>query len=328
VISDSSSGGEQDVISSVPNWMSEYEPVFTFVGAAVSLGLLALLVRLFGIWRTTYTDRINVIEERVKIANERRQQVEEDSAMKEQWQQKEIDRLQNQLSKTMDAGNVTIESLVSGSEVVQNAEDIQKSIRDILSEMRELRVGLDADTGANPELYLELANGHTVTNEWSQAAAYYQKYIDFDDGKWRVYFLMAVAYANSREGSKANLESLRAYGNAIALLPDEIDPNTRARLYIYKGAMLKRMKRLIEAEASVLLGARWATNDYEQFDAKYNLACIYAMLENRKQDMLDQLRALLKNKPYATVILNKKHYFERYWNDEDFKQVLDSAYSS
>ena len=57
--------------------------------------------------------------------------------------------------------------------------------------------------------------------------------------------------------------------------------------------MLKRLRRLDEAESQLLFAYPHAIDEYEKADIQYNLACVYAM-QKRHQDMLDAC-AIVRN---------------------------------
>lgn len=77
--------------------------------------------------------------------------------------------------------------------------------------------------------------------------------------KWDDFYIRGVNLANSRGGDGKNLAALRAYNEAIALAPADLENNTRSRLHAYRGAILKRLGRLDEAEHDLALAQKWAT---------------------------------------------------------------------
>jgi hypothetical protein len=97
----------------------------------------------------------------------------------------------------------------------------------------------------------------------------------------------------------------------------------KARLHTYRGALLKRLHRLEEAESELLLAQHWATAVYELTDNQYNLACIYAMKKD-KEKMLDYLRSL-STSWYSLLKLRGNPYFDNYRDDPDFLAILGSV---
>src|SRR5208283_2916161 len=98
-----------------------------------------------------------------------------------------------------------------------------------------------------------------------------------DSGDWEDYYIRGVNLANTRGDHETNLRALRAYSEAIALMPRELPDNDRSRLYAYRGAILKRLGRLEEAQHDLLLAQRWAREAREINDAIYNLAGVAAL---------------------------------------------------
>lgn len=173
----------------------------------------------------------------------------------------------------------------------------------------------------DPNWHLEVAKGLTVSNDWLSAAHHFDRYLEHDPDNWEVHFLRAVAYANARSGYVTDLSSLRSYNDALALAPERLDQNVRARLFGYRGAMLKRLGRLDEAENDLLLAQGLATREYEQKDSAYNLACVYAMTK-AKEKMMAVLETLTRSGEWKAIIGSRKKYFENYWEDEDFRSLL------
>lgn len=88
-------------------------------------------------------------------------------------------------------------------------------------------------------------------------------------------------------------------------MPQNITNDIKARLYIYKGAMLKRIHELDEAEFCINMGLNFATNKSEINDGLYNLACIYGM-QNKEKEFSAIANELKSNsKSFYNCLLNR-----------------------
>jgi tetratricopeptide (TPR) repeat protein len=145
-----------------------------------------------------------------------------------------------------------------------------------------------------------------------------------DSVDWEDYYIRGVNLANTRGGHETDLAGLRAYNEAIALAPPTTDENIRSRLHAYRGALLKRLRRLDEAMADLLLARQWAHDDREVEDALYNLAGVAALAGN-KADAIAHLRELIARSPHwVGVIAAKKDYFANLQREPDFKAIMMS----
>jgi tetratricopeptide (TPR) repeat protein len=143
-----------------------------------------------------------------------------------------------------------------------------------------------------------------------------------DSMDWDDYYIRGVNFANTRGGQESNLAALRAYNEAIALTPPNAPQNTRSRLHAYRGAILKRLRRLDEALADLLLARQWAQDDSEIEDALYNLAGVEA-LAGKNSDALSRLNELFARSPqWVGVIAAKKEYFSNLHRDPAFKKLM------
>jgi tetratricopeptide (TPR) repeat protein len=139
---------------------------------------------------------------------------------------------------------------------------------------------------------------------------------------WHLHFTRGVAYANMRRGRETNIAALRAYNDAIALAPLNLEDRLRARLFTYRGAMFKRLDRAREAEPDLLEALSLTDDEKENLDTRYNLACVYSLLK-RKSDMLAMIHQLNNNPRYMSAIESHlDDYFAPYQNDPDFRSVL------
>jgi hypothetical protein len=113
-----------------------------------------------------------------------------------------------------------------------------------------------------------------------------------------------------------------AYNDAIALAPNDLDRNRRARLFTYRAAMMKRLRRLREAENDLNISLADATSSYEKLDAHYNMACICAM-QNNPEKMYEHVSALQSNNFFVSLVVrNINEYFENYSSDPKLLSLL------
>jgi Flp pilus assembly protein TadD len=160
-----------------------------------------------------------------------------------------------------------------------------------------------------------------AVGDWSEAANYLDQYIKMNPADWDAQFSRAVAYANARDGDATDVAALRAYNDAIALRPSDVERNLFARLLTYRAAMLKRLKRLSEAEADLNQAAELATNQYEREDLAYNRACVAAM-RNRRNETLNFTKSLLGTRYIGVIRAHLDDYFAHFAHDPEFLALL------
>ncbi|MFD8645933.1 tetratricopeptide repeat protein [Streptomyces zaomyceticus] len=194
------------------------------------------------------------------------------------------------------------------------AAAVHETPHDMAAEHHEART-------LDPEATLRAAKFLMGERQWAQAAQEFDRYTRLTDADWDVHFVRAVAHANTRAGHAADLSALRAYSEAIALLPDNADLDLRARLFAYRGAMAKRMGRYDQAESDLLLARRHATAAYEAGDIAYNLAAVYA-LTGRREDALTELRELRRHGAIRLVWGHLDDYFKPLRNDPEFHKIV------
>ena len=257
------------------------------------------------------------------ITEERLKKAEEDLERTEKWHQRELAMLKERLSEVLGDRHLTVSDLVSSGGRVELDSAVRDAVGALASEMRVLREQLieSPRTQEDPQVLLTMANGFAAAEDWAAAAQYYGLYLDVTDSDWEVHFLRAVALANSRAGRDTNVEALRSLNEAIALAPDDLGRDTRARLFGYRGADLKRLGRFDEAEHDLLFARRLAQAPYETQDIRYNLACVYA-LTHRRDEMLRELQVLVTDSGWRVVVQSKRQYFENYWRDPEFRRLV------
>lgn len=144
------------------------------------------------------------------------------------------------------------------------------------------------------------------------------------DSSWEEHYVRGVNAANTRSGTKANTEALLEYAAAIALAPDTLPRNTVSRLYSYRGAMLKRLGRIEEAEQDIQLALKLATGPHELNDANWNMACIEAM-SGRHSEAVARLRQLIKQDSRWARITQTAPYFRDLHGTSEFQALFSEA---
>ncbi|HEX3648759.1 MAG TPA: hypothetical protein VHV49_10030 [Pseudonocardiaceae bacterium] len=233
-------------------------------------------------------------------------------------------RVAPRLDRTLEAAGLDMVDLIAGKGVEDVANDLRNEMKSELNLLLEIignLQGKGVSLGSVPAAaLLEAAKGLMAQHRWGDAAKYLDEYAKSVDD-WTVQWSRGVAYANQRNGITSDVAALRAYNEAIALAPRDADLNDRARLLGYRGAILKRLRRLDEAESDLQLATRWATRDYEITDITYNLACVYAML-GRKHEMILAIRSLRSIGALSLVTSHLDDYFVSVRDDPDFRAEI------
>ncbi len=315
-------------MNTINSLLNQLQPFATIITAILSIGVLGLLIRLWMQFKSVVSERVNVLEDRRKLA-------EDQLVISEKWHEKEKENLKNRLSELTSNQNPLISTSDNNPSTLNSKDEIRDSIRSVLKEMKVFE-GKHVKIH-DPSWHLEMAKGFTATDEWSSAAEHYDKYLQYDDQNWEVHFYKGVALANCSSKCMSNIDqseiefpeggkrdsvmALRAYSDAIALMPESVDYNMRARLYDYKGAVLKRLNRVKEAESNLLLAMEFADRSYELVDITYNLACVYAMSFQRDK-MITELKKLVSDPAWQERLKLKKVYFNNFWDDTEFQMLI------
>lgn len=300
--------------------LSELQPYLTAIGSLLSLAVLGFVIRLGILMRDAERQRAAILEERLK-------NVREDLDRTEKWSQREKDKLnteneslRSQLEDVLSGSGLTMEALASGASLKETKNSIQDAVARLLERMES--VDSEGDGVRNPAWHLELAKGYMASREWGKAALHFDRYVDLNPLDSEVQFSRGVAHANSRT---ADLPALRAFNEAIAFASEALESDMHARYLTYRASMLKRMKRLNEAEADLVLASKFATRDYEVHDLKYNLAAVYAMMGKRDQ-MLELVRELRgRRREIAAIRHHRGDYFAEFAHDQEFLEIIADA---
>lgn len=304
--------------------IKDLEPYLTLTGTVLSVATLGFVVNLAKLMADAAKAKAEVMEERLKKSAE-------ETARTEKWAERQKTEMQTEVTKLREqlAAAGVSSTLEANDAVARISREVKNSLELSLKELTTTISKQDGDS-EEPEASLQLGRGYITTGHWALAAEHLGIYLRHNPNDFETQFARGVAYVNTRDGFETNLAALRAYNEAIAFAPinnlTAANNPLGARLFIYRGAVLKRLGRLEEAETDLTIGLRRATSDYERADGTYNLACVFAM-QGDKQRLLATLREArsLPRREYVSRSA-KAHlhdYFQRFESDSEVVGLLN-----
>lgn len=234
--------------------------------------------------------------------------------------------LASQVRERMSEEGLDLVDLIQGRAMsTSSADNIRPLVAELSQSIKLLQNKRESDTSVDPESLRALAHGELGVGNWLAAARILDEYAEHRPDDFEANFSRGVAYANARGGQQTNVHALRAYNDAVASIPDSLDANYRARLFTYRGAMLKRMHRFEEALADLHVAQSLATADYETTDLMYNFASTYAMMGDRNR-MIEAIRGLPPHSEILTLIRARiDDYFSNFANDKEFLALIGAS---
>ena len=318
------------------NTLSQYANLINFALLITIIGWLFALTQLYKeAMKEKYEAKISSLSERLelcsdrlntqeKISNQQLEATKADLERTSKWYERDISDLRKKLSDLLGNKGVTKEQLVMNIDTTSLTSEIKIAVEEVLKQITTIENKIEVEESPkidDPNFYLELAQGYSSSKQWLKAAENYDKYITFLPKDWEVHFLRGVAYVNTRKGKETNLAALRAYNESIAFMPSNVEKNVKARLFAYRGAVAKRLKRLDEAEADLLLAQKYATADYEVYDIIYNLAAVYAM-QGKRSKAFEMVSNLIGRPEMGNVRAHLDDYFSKFSDDSEFNELI------
>ncbi|HEX4094116.1 MAG TPA: hypothetical protein VHZ33_35830 [Trebonia sp.] len=278
--------------------------------ALIAAGALFLLLALGGVMPT-----------RVKIGDN-----------EAEWQEiaqsvADIQRQVPEVGALLDSGGMSLEAILSGRKPASEPGMAQAGVR-VGALAEDVRL-LEAKAGQDrvpPDALLEIGKWYVAQRDWATGARYLDAFVRRADADWETYFMLGVAYANSRGGEQSDRASLRAYDEAMMHWPADPPVGMTARLYSHRSAMKKRLGRRREAKADAEIALKLAETDYDRDDALYNLACVEAMLGNREA-ALGYVAELSRLGATHRIIGHLDDYFAALRDDPEFLSLLGQGRS-
>ena len=267
--------------------LKEYMSV---INGVLSLTVLGFILKITSVLKASFKEKEDILNKRIDLMSD-------DLKKTEKWANRDKDKLieereeyRKKLELILSDAKIDLQSYNILDVVKSVNSDIKDSIKELTDKIENMKYETN---GNNIELNLSMAKAFATNGDWNKTAQQFEIVTRTKDDSWELYFSHGVAFANSRMGKTSDLKSLQSYSSAIAYLPEDANPNTKARLYIYRGALLKRLKRSREAENDIKIGIENATEAYEKNDGLYNLACVYAM-QNRIEEF-NEIKENLKS---------------------------------
>lgn len=211
------------------------------------------------------TERLSLMSDQLKFQEQNSSHqlatTQADLERTEKWYEREKAELAKKLANVFSEEGITKEGLIMDTATI--TAEIKSTIINVLKEVSELNGKFkESETQEikNPEIYLDLAKGFSLSEQWFEAAKNYDKYISYNPKDWEAHLLRGLAYAKADMGEETYFAALRSINEAITLSPKNIKNNIQARLFFYRGKILINLDRLNEAEYDFLLAQKYATD--------------------------------------------------------------------
>lgn len=145
---------------------------------------------------------------------------------------------------------------------------------------------------------------------------------------WQDYFILGVNLSDRSGEENQDIAALKAFSDAIAVAPIDLADTLRSRLYSHRGGLLKRLRRLEEAEHDLLLAQKWASENREINDVMYHMAGVKA-LRGDKDDALAILQTLFRRDArWFDLVKARTEYFGKLQDDPRFNELVRNVLSS
>lgn len=309
--------------------LQDLQPYLTAVSAALSVATLGFILNIVKVIRDNAQDHLAAKEERLK-------KVVDDHARLKEWSEREKTELKIKLEEAKAKVDALLKqegldpsALVAGKRLSESTNELQGTVKRLTAEMQETVLKLETlggrmNEGKAASAARTIAMAEMASGRYNDAASQYDTLAASGSATWEDHLSRGVAHANAGQGRISDIAALRSYSDAIALAPEELDQNRRARLFTYRAAMLKRLGRLAEAEHDLSISIDLAKAEYERLDAHYNLACIYAM-QGRGEEMYEQLSKLQGSRRFLAGVAGHLHdYFAKFKTESRLQSILSS----
>jgi type II secretory pathway component PulM len=143
-----------------------------------------------------------------------------------------IQRQVPEVSALLDSGGVSSEAILSGRVPVSGPGLVEAGVKigALAEDVRQVEAKAGQDL-VPPDALLEIGKWYLAQQDWVTGARYLDWYVNRVCADWETYFMLGVAYANTRQGEQTDRAALRAYDEAMARWPADPPAGMTARLY-------------------------------------------------------------------------------------------------
>jgi tetratricopeptide (TPR) repeat protein len=301
--------------------------IVTIITGVINLTLLGFLINFFKTFREISQEREQLIKEQKNLSESKTQVVEKELAYTDRQNKQllqEKEQLQKQLSEALKSEGIDINFLLNNSSLKELTAGFTDKVEHLTRKLEDVQEHIQNNKQhdiIDGEYHLSLGNGFVVNSNWAKATYHLDLAAISYPEDWNLHFTRGVSYANMRGGTNTNIKGIEAYTQAIIHIPG-YENEFKSKIHIYRGALFKRINKLDEAELDVEFGLANTQDRYFIADAKYNLACIYAM-QNKREKLFSVLRELKNSntfKPGLRFHLND--YFLNFKTDKEFLELI------
>lgn len=299
----------------------------TIITGVINLTLLGFLINFFKTFREISQERELLIKEQKNLSDTKTQVAEKELAYTDRQNKQllqEKEQLQKQLSEALKSEGIDINFLINNSSLKELTAGFAEKVEHLTRKLEGIHENIQNNKPQDifdGEYHLSLGNGFAVNNNWEKATYHLDLAAISYPEDWNLHFTRGISYANMRGGAKTNIKGIEAYTQALIYIPD-FEKEFKSNIHIYRGAIFKRINKLDEALMDVEFGMANTNDRFFIADAKYNLACIYAM-QNKREKLFAILRELKLANTFQTGIRHHlDDYFQNFKSDKEFLELI------
>lgn len=307
----------------------DLQTVISIITGVINLVLLTFLINFFKTFREIAKEREELIKEQKNLSDSKTQVVEKELAFTDRQNKQlltEKESLQKQLTEVLKSEGVDKSFVLDNSLLKNLTLDFIAKVDMLTTKLEKVELAINQNgepKKIDGDYHLSIGNGFIISKDWEKAVYHLDLASQVFPLDPNIHFTRGVCYANIRGGRETDGKSIEAYSRAIVYLSDT-EKETRSKAYIYRGAMLKRLGKLDEAENDIKFGLSHTSNKHFQSDALYNLACIYAM-RNEKDNLYSAIKLIRQsNVSYIDAIkYHIRDYFINFKEDIEFNKLIN-----